>query len=72
MKVDWPTCAERRHLSKAVTEAIKGVFIATADLDAAIKAKLDSTNLSDALATARKAESKAVDALHGHRNAHGC
>ena len=51
---------------------MKGVFIAKADLDGAIKANLDSTNLSDALATARQAEGKAVDALHRHRNTHGC
>ena len=72
MKVNWPTCGERRRLSGAVTEAVKGVLIAKADLDAAIKAKLDPTNLSDALARARKAESKAIDVLHRHRNKHGC
>jgi hypothetical protein len=72
MKVDWPTCAERRRLSKAVTEAIKSVFIAKANLDAAIKEKLDSTVLSDVLALARKAEGIAVDTLHQHRSTHGC
>jgi hypothetical protein len=72
MKVDWPTCAERRRLSNAVTEAIKSVLIAKANFDAAIKEKLDSTGLFGVLTTARKAESKAVDTLHRHRNTHGC
>jgi hypothetical protein len=72
MRVDWPTCAERRRLSGAVTEAVKSVMIAKANLDAAMKAKLESTNLFNALATARKMESEAVDALHRHRNTHGC
>jgi hypothetical protein len=47
-------------------------MIAKANLDAAMKAKLESTNLFNALATARKMESEAVDALHRHRNTHGC
>jgi hypothetical protein len=72
MKVDWPTCAERRRLSSAVTEAIKSVFIAKANLDAAIKAELDSANLLDIHATARKVESDVVEALQRHRNTHGC
>ena len=72
MKVDWPTCAERRRLSGAVTEAVRGVMIAKANLDAAVKAKFESTNLFDVLKNARKAESEAVDSLHRHRNTHGC
>jgi len=72
MKVDWPTCPERRRLSKAVIEAIKKVFIAKERLDAALKAESDSKNLLDALEAERKAETKTVKALHRHRNAHGC
>jgi hypothetical protein len=55
-----------------VTEAVKRVLIAKANLDAAMKAKMDSTNLFEALESAQKAESDAVDALHRHRSTHGC
>jgi hypothetical protein len=72
MKVESPTCQERRNLSKTATEAIRRVFVAKADFDAAVKSKLDTTNLSRVLVEARKAESEAVDALHRHKNTHGC
>ena len=72
MNIDWPACAERRRLSGAVAEAIKGVLIAKAALDAAIRDNLDSINFSQALATEREAENKAMEALHRHRNTHDC
>jgi hypothetical protein len=76
MKVDWPTCQERRQLSSIVTEAVKRVFIAKENLDAAKKDKratiADLTALTIALATARKTERETVNALHRHRNTHGC
>ena len=78
MKIERPACPERTHLAKAATEAIRGVFAAKENLDAARKVPLDSTialnltTLTLALATARKMESKAVDDLHRHKNTHVC
>jgi hypothetical protein len=78
MKVKRPACPERRELSKIATEAIRGVFIAKENLDAAKKLPPDATTAQDltaltlALAAARKFESKAVDDLHRHKNTHGC
>jgi hypothetical protein len=72
MKSERPTCPERQHLSKVATDSIRAVFTAKTDFDAATKAKQDSTHSSHILVTARKAENQAVEALHRHRNVHGC
>jgi hypothetical protein len=66
----------RGELSSSVAEAVKRVFVAKESLDAAKKDNQvsisDLTALALALEKGRKAESRAVDDLHRHKNTHGC
>jgi hypothetical protein len=72
LNVPTEPCEEQAALATAVVDAIKKVYVARRDLEAARAEKAETERLVIALHNVRAPEQHAVSALDNHKKEHRC